>query len=115
MGKSTSRQVKGRFGSEKSTDSSCAFFPAPKVDSAVLAIDIYPSPLIKLETLDIFFKLIKAGFRQKRKTLRNSLSSGLHISPQISEELLMNANIDPRRRAETLEIEEWQTLCDLYK
>ncbi len=58
-----------------------AFFPAPKVDSAVLVIDIYPAPLIKEELLDTFFKLIKAGFSQKRKTLRNSLSSGLHISP----------------------------------
>ncbi|HSG42513.1 MAG TPA: 16S rRNA (adenine(1518)-N(6)/adenine(1519)-N(6))-dimethyltransferase RsmA [Anaerolineales bacterium] len=92
-----------------------AFFPAPNVDSAILTIDIYPSPLIKPETLDIFFKLIKAGFRQKRKTLRNSLSSGLQMSPQKSEVLLMSANIDPRRRAETLGIEEWQTLCNLYK
>src|SRR5829696_1241201 len=58
-----------------------AFFPAPSVDSAVLSIEIYTAPLIPNELLNTFFKLIKAGFRQKRKTLRNSLSSGLHISP----------------------------------
>lgn len=92
-----------------------AFFPAPKVDSAVLTIDIYPTPQISPELLNTFFKLIKAGFSQKRKTLRNSLSSGLHISPQIAEKLLKSANIDARRRAETLSIDEWQTLCVLYK
>jgi 16S rRNA (adenine1518-N6/adenine1519-N6)-dimethyltransferase len=91
-----------------------AFFPAPKVDSAVLSIDIYSSPKIQPDSLNIFFKLIKAGFSQKRKTLRNSLSAGLHIPPQNAEELLNNVSIDPRRRAETLSIEEWQRLCDVY-
>jgi len=92
-----------------------AFFPEPKVDSAVLCIDIYPSPIIATELLDTFFKLIKAGFSQKRKTLRNSLSSGLHVSTAIGEELLTKANVDSKRRAETLSIEEWQRLCVLYK
>jgi len=87
-----------------------AFFPAPRVDSAVLCVDIYPSPLIREEWLEIFFKLIKAGFSQKRKTLRNSLSSGLHISPIEAAELLTRTNIDPQRRAETLSIEEWERL-----
>jgi 16S rRNA (adenine1518-N6/adenine1519-N6)-dimethyltransferase len=88
-----------------------AFFPSPKVDSAVLCIDSYPSPLIKPDLLEIFFKLIKAGFRQKRKTLRNSISSGLHISPIEATDLLTHANIDPQRRAETLSIKEWENLC----
>jgi len=92
-----------------------AFFPKPKVDSAVLCMDIYPSPKISDELIHDFFKLIKAGFSQKRKTLRNSLSSGLHISPSDSADLLARANIDPQRRAETLSIEEWQILCDALK
>lgn len=87
-----------------------AFFPAPKVDSAVLVIDIYPSPLIQTDLRDTFFRLMKAGFSQKRKTLRNSLSSGLHIPPTRAAELLTAAGIDPQRRAETLSIEEWETL-----
>jgi 16S rRNA (adenine1518-N6/adenine1519-N6)-dimethyltransferase len=87
-----------------------AFFPAPKVDSAVLVIDIYPAPLIQEEDLNTFFKLIKAGFSQKRKTLRNSLSSGLHISPVNAAELLRRANIDPQRRAESLSLSEWSEL-----
>lgn len=90
-----------------------AFFPAPKVDSAVLCVDIYPSPLIKEGLLETFFKLIKAGFSQKRKTLRNSLSSRLHISPIHAADLLTRANIDPQRRAETLSIEEWERLSSL--
>jgi 16S rRNA (adenine1518-N6/adenine1519-N6)-dimethyltransferase len=88
-----------------------AFFPVPKVDSAVLVIDIYPSPLIKEELMDSFFKLVKAGFSQKRKTLRNSLSSGLHISTTNAAELLTRVEIDPQRRAETLSIEEWEHLA----
>ena len=92
-----------------------AFFPAPKVDSAVLVVDIYPTPLIKEELLGKFFRLVKAGFSQKRKTLRNSLSSGLHISSTHAAELLTHANIDPQRRAETLGIDEWQRLSELMK
>jgi 16S rRNA (adenine1518-N6/adenine1519-N6)-dimethyltransferase len=90
-----------------------AFFPAPKVDSAVLVIEIYRSPLIREEYLDTFFKLIKAGFGQKRKTLRNSLSSGLHIAPSEAAELLGRANIDPQRRAESLSLAEWSDLTTI--
>lgn len=92
-----------------------AFFPKPKVDSAVLCVDIYPSPRVEPELLETFFKLTKAGFSQKRKTLRNSLSAGLHISPAQAEDLLGQANIESRRRAETLSIEEWEALCRLYR
>ena len=89
-----------------------AFYPAPKVDSAVLVVDIYSSPQINEGVLDTFFQLIKAGFSQKRKTLRNSLSAGLHISPADASELLTRTNIDPQRRAETLSIEEWEHLAE---
>ena len=92
-----------------------SFFPAPKVDSAVLCLDVYPEPQINKDLLDTFFKLIKAGFGQKRKTLRNSLSSGLHISPTDAADRLIKAGIDPQRRAETLSIPEWQRLCEIKK
>jgi 16S rRNA (adenine1518-N6/adenine1519-N6)-dimethyltransferase len=91
-----------------------AFHPAPKVDSAILRVDIYPEPLIRREMLPSFFKLTKAGFSQKRKTLRNSLSSGLHIKTQEAEALLTSAGIDFMRRAETLSIEEWEKLCERW-
>ncbi|HEX5837115.1 MAG TPA: 16S rRNA (adenine(1518)-N(6)/adenine(1519)-N(6))-dimethyltransferase RsmA [Anaerolineales bacterium] len=89
-----------------------AFFPSPNVDSSVLVIDMYPAPRIPRELLGTFFKLIKAGFGQKRKTLRNSLSSGLSISPIQAADLLERNGIDPQRRAETLSIEEWQRLAE---
>jgi 16S rRNA (adenine1518-N6/adenine1519-N6)-dimethyltransferase len=88
-----------------------AFFPAPKVDSAVLRVEILPEPLIPTSLLDIFFTLIKAGFSQKRKTLRNSLSGGLGIATAEAEKLIAAAGIDPIRRAETLSLEEWGNLC----
>jgi 16S rRNA (adenine1518-N6/adenine1519-N6)-dimethyltransferase len=92
-----------------------SFHPAPKVDSAILRIDIYNQPLIPDELLKAFFELIKAGFGQKRKTLRNSLSSGLHIPTTESEALLTATGIDFMRRAETLSIDEWKGLCEFYK
>ena len=92
-----------------------AFHPVPKVDSAILRIDIHKKPLISQELLDTFFRLIKAGFGQKRKTLRNSLSAGLHIKTDEAETLLHSANIDPMRRAETLSMEEWGKLCMIFK
>ncbi len=92
-----------------------AFFPAPNVDSAVLVIDIHPQPLIPAPQLETFFQLIKAGFSQKRKTLRNSLSAGLHIAPAQAESMLREAGIDPMRRAETLSIAEWEALVRLQK
>jgi 16S rRNA (adenine1518-N6/adenine1519-N6)-dimethyltransferase len=91
-----------------------AFHPVPKVDSAILRIDIYDEPLIEKDLLNTFFKLIKAGFGQKRKTLRNSLSSGLHISTEKTESLLKQAEIESMRRAETLSIEEWKRLCQIF-
>lgn len=92
-----------------------AFFPAPKVDSTILIVDLYSSSRIREELLNTFFNLIKAGFSQKRKTLRNSLSSGLHIPPTAAADLLTQGNVDPRRRAETLSIEEWEKLSELFK
>lgn len=89
-----------------------AFYPVPKVDSAVLCVEVAPQPLIAAPLLGTFFRLIKAGFSQKRKTLRNSLSAGLGMSPSRVGELLFLAGIDPRRRAETLTLQEWQRLCE---
>jgi 16S rRNA (adenine1518-N6/adenine1519-N6)-dimethyltransferase len=90
-----------------------AFYPSPTVDSAVVRVDLYPEPVIPVGQLDTFFRLAKAGFGQKRKTLRNSLSAGLHISPAEAAALLTRAEIDPQRRAETLSIEEWGKLSSL--
>lgn len=91
-----------------------AFYPAPKVDSAVIRVDLFSSPRIQAPYLNTFFTLIKAGFSQKRKTLRNALARGLNIPPPQVETLLKMVEIDPQRRAETLSLEEWQKLTQVY-
>ena len=91
-----------------------SFFPAPEVDSAVLRIVLHPEPLIPSGQLDQFFKLAHAGFGQKRKTLRNSLAAGLNLPTGEAEKLLLQAGIEPSRRAETLSIAEWARLVETF-
>lgn len=90
-----------------------AFYPVPKVDSAVVRVDIYPTPRLPAAQIELFFLLAKAGFSQKRKTLRNALSAGLHWEPALAAALLSAASLDPRRRAETLSLDEWQALVQV--
>lgn len=87
-----------------------AFYPRPKVDSAVVRIDLFPQPRIPQASIPLFFQLAKAGFSQKRKTLRNSLSAGMHWPKEKTETVLQAAGIDTRRRAQSLSLEEWGEL-----
>jgi 16S rRNA (adenine1518-N6/adenine1519-N6)-dimethyltransferase len=91
-----------------------AFYPPPSVDSACVRVDIHPEPLIPPDRLDLFFRIIKAGFSQKRKMLRNSLSAGLALPVEKIAVLLNAASIDPMRRAETLSIPEWSKVVEEY-
>jgi 16S rRNA (adenine1518-N6/adenine1519-N6)-dimethyltransferase len=91
-----------------------SFYPPPKVDSAVVRVDLYSEPLIASNLLDIFFRLAKAGFGQKRKTLRNALTAGLSWPVGKVEAFLQEAGIDHMRRAETLDLTEWKILTELY-
>jgi len=90
-----------------------AFYPAPEVDSAVVCVEVFPEPLVPSTHTDRFFRLAKAGFSQKRKTLRNSLSGGMGWSKDKTEQLLLSSGIDPLRRAETLNLEEWLKLLKI--
>jgi 16S rRNA (adenine1518-N6/adenine1519-N6)-dimethyltransferase len=85
-----------------------SFFPAPKVDSAILKIEMYPEPLIK--DLDTFFKLIKRAFLQRRKTLLNSLGNGFQLSREQTAEILKKAGIAENQRPQALSIQEWENL-----
>jgi 16S rRNA (adenine1518-N6/adenine1519-N6)-dimethyltransferase len=91
-----------------------AFYPAPKVDSAVVRVDLYPTSRLTPPQVQSFFRLAKAGFSQKRKTLRNALSAGLGWQPDQAAEMLQSAGILPQRRAETLSLEEWFILVDAF-
>lgn len=88
-----------------------AFYPTPKVDSAVLRLDVRPEAAVTSVSAEEFFKVVRAGFGQKRKQLANSLSAGLELPKDITQSALERAGIDPRRRAETLTLDEWGTLC----
>lgn len=88
-----------------------AFYPVPQVDSAVVRVEIYGEPLFPPPTLELVFRLAKAGFSQKRKMLRNSLSAGMRLTPAQAEVLLLTAGIEPTRRAETLSLAEWGQLA----
>ena len=89
-----------------------AFYPVPDVDSAVVRIDLPDQPRINVKDADTFFKVAKAGFGQKRKQLHNSLAAGLPIKHEQIMQALNEVGIDPKRRAETLTLEEWGRLSD---
>ena len=89
-----------------------AFYPEPDVDSAVVRIDLPDRPRVNVRNVDMFFKVAKAGFGQKRKQLHNSLAAGLPIKHEQIMQVLSDIGIEPKRRAETLTIEEWGKLSD---
>lgn len=87
-----------------------AFYPAPKVDSAILRVDVHPQvPLTPLER-DSLFRLVQAGFAEKRKQLHNALAHGLHRKDAEVRTWLEAVGIEANRRAETLSIDEWLRL-----
>lgn len=92
-----------------------AFYPAPRVDSAILRIDVNPQALIAREERDGFFRVVQAGFSEKRKQVHNALSRGLHRKDEEVRAWLATANIDPSRRAETLSIEEWLRVWEVVE
>ncbi|MCC7207626.1 MAG: 16S rRNA (adenine(1518)-N(6)/adenine(1519)-N(6))-dimethyltransferase RsmA [Anaerolineae bacterium] len=90
------------------------FWPRPEVDSALVRIDLTQAPALDVPDEGAFFAVVRAGFSQKRKQLRNSLASGLKITHAASAALLHEAGIEPSRRAETLTLEEWAALSRVY-
>lgn len=88
------------------------FMPQPKVDSTVLRLCIRKEKPVILEDRDMFFRCVKAGFGQRRKTLLNSLMGIDNITKDIVRDALEKAEIDPSRRAETLNLEEFAKLSN---
>lgn len=90
------------------------FTPSPKVDSQILLLERPAS--VRFPDVDVqrFFRLVKAGFAERRKKLRSSLSGGLNISKSDAESLLNNANIDPNLRAQALSLDDWHRLYLTY-
>ncbi len=91
-----------------------SFYPEPKVDSAVLRIEIYPQPAVDIGDSEGFFKIVRAGFSHARKQLHNSLERGLLLPREDVLALLAKADIDIERRAQTLTLEEWARLWRIF-
>ena len=87
------------------------FIPQPKVDSAVLNLTVRKEKSVKVADRDLFFAVVKAGFGQRRKTLNNSLMGVSGITKEAVQASLEAAGIEPSRRAETLDLEEFARLA----
>lgn len=87
-----------------------AFRPVPKVDSAAVRMVRRTEPVFSDVDAQAFFAVVRAGFCQPRKQLRNALAAGLEVRPQVAAEWLARAGIEPQRRAETLSLAEWGRL-----
>ena len=89
------------------------FFPKPKVDSQILELKFKKEIDHKAVDELFFFKVIKSGFGNRRKTLKNALAaSELNIDPDTAKRVLEKSGIDPTRRAETLTVEEFVRLSN---
>ena len=87
-----------------------AFIPVPKVESAVLRIDVSETPPLDATERVRFFDLVRAGFGQRRKQLLNSMAAGLNVAKSTVAETSEHAGIDPKRRAETSSVADWLRL-----
>ncbi len=87
-----------------------AFFPSPKVYSAVLKIKVFKEPLFEDVDRRIFFRLVKAGFGEKRKMIANSMSGSLNLDKNLISQLLRRAGVEPMLRPERLTLDNWHNI-----
>jgi 16S rRNA (adenine1518-N6/adenine1519-N6)-dimethyltransferase len=90
-----------------------SFYPAPKVDSAVLQVRIFDKPKYDLPDEKRFFKILKACFAGKRKQLHNTLVNNLHIPKEDAQKILEDLKINPAARPQELTIENWIALTKM--
>jgi 16S rRNA (adenine1518-N6/adenine1519-N6)-dimethyltransferase len=86
------------------------FIPPPSVESAVAILDVRPEPPLPPAAQPRFFRIVNAGFRQKRKQVANSLAAELDLPKPVVQAWLESVGVDPMRRAQTLSVEEWVAL-----
>lgn len=88
------------------------FYPAPKVDSALLKLTMRENPKVKVENEEFFFKVVRTAFRTRRKMLKNTLAKGRLVPAQVLAAAFEELGIAPERRAETLDITEFAALAN---
>ena len=89
-----------------------SFMPAPNVDSAVIKLNLRKTPPVDLLNENLFFKVVKAAFSQRRKTILNSISKGLSLSKEETLSLLNNSNVNPQCRAEELSLQQFACITN---
>ena len=87
-----------------------AFWPQPEVDSAILKITTYKKSPYEISDFKKFFRVVKAGFGERRKQIHNSLAGGLRLEDNVVHKVLRASKIEPTWRAQDLSIEQWVTL-----
>ena len=92
-----------------------AFSPVPKVTSSVIRIDVLDTPALALDSEELFFQLVTAGFSAPRKQVHNSLGNGLDISSESARAMLESAGIEAVRRPGTLSVQEWGHLYQAWR
>jgi 16S rRNA (adenine1518-N6/adenine1519-N6)-dimethyltransferase len=107
-------QVYGRI-SAKIAVAPEAFFPRPKVRSTILKIDLRSEPMVAADEVPVLRGLVRAAFGRRRKTLENNLGAWLKIERSAVDRLLRSQQIDPRRRGETLTVDEFIRLARALK
>lgn len=89
------------------------FYPAPKVDSTVVGIDFIHQTPFPADDEALFFRVVKAAFGKRRKTMRNALSqSDLNLDPSTCQRLLRESGVDPMQRAEQLPVDAFVRLSN---
>ena len=92
-----------------------SFFPAPKVDSAVIRLDVHPNPDHGVTDEKLLFSMVRAGFGQRRKTLANPLSAALHLPKEKVQQALEQAELPLTVRAEAVPFDGWIKLANALK
>ncbi len=88
-----------------------SFWPKPKVDSAIVKLEIRSDPSrLRLAEAEKFFKLVRAGFSAKRKQLKNNLVKNLEIKPEVIKEVLIKNNLNEKVRAQELSVQNWKNI-----
>ena len=91
-----------------------SFYPAPKVDSAVVCLEVCEKPNVEVSDQKLFFRIVKAAFAQRRKTLLNCLVNGFGLDKQTISESIEKCGINPGIRGEKLGIEEFAALSEEF-
>lgn len=91
------------------------FYPAPKVDSAVVLIELFTKPKFKIKDEQKFFKVLKACFTGKRKQIHNTLTNNLGLDKEIVLQVLSSSKLTPELRPQQLTIDQWINLVNEIK